>query len=114
MQNTRLNRLTDDAITRLTGWLQNPWRRISLVILGLLFGNFLATALATSAGQEAELDILAAAFLVILTEAISWFVYRRSDRQAGNKARSLFAETLNATKIGLSYGLVLEAFKLGS
>ncbi|MEO1145332.1 MAG: DUF565 domain-containing protein, partial [Cyanobacteria bacterium J06638_22] len=40
--------------------------------------------------------------------------YRRSDRQTVNKARSLFAETLNATKIGLSYGLVLEAFKLGS
>jgi len=114
MQNTRLNRLTDDLISRFTGWLQNPWRRISLVILGLLFGNFLATALATSAGQEAELDVLAAALLVLLTEVISWFVYRRSDRSVKGRARSLFSEILNATKIGLSYGLFLEAFKLGS
>lgn len=114
MQNTRLNRLTDDLISRFTGWLQNPWRRISLIILGLLFGNFLATAIATSAGQEAELDVLAAALLVGLTEFVSWFVYRLSARQPSNQARSLFSETLNATKIGLTYGLFLEAFKLGS
>ncbi len=114
MQNTRLNRLTDDLIARFTGWLLNPWRRISLVILSLLFGNFLATALATSAGQEAELDILAGAILVVLTEAVSWFVYRRGDRRPSGRAQTLFAEILNATKIGLSYGLFLEAFKLGS
>lgn len=96
-----------------------------MVALGFLLGNFLATALATSAGQQAELDILAGALLVSLTEGISWLFYRRSrtgqeplprspNAPRSRPARSLVAEILNATKIGLIYGLFIEAFKLGS
>lgn len=118
MQNTRLNRLLGDLTDQLSQWLRNPWRRISLVILGLLFGNFLATAFATSAGQAAELDVLAAATLVGFTELVSWFFYRRMRlglRSAEpNDPRSLFSDVLNAIKLGLTYGLFIEAFKLGS
>ncbi|MEG4022668.1 DUF565 domain-containing protein [Microcoleus sp. S13C4] len=110
MQNTRINRLIDVLGDRFGGWLSNPWRRISLLIISLLFGTFLGTAISTIAGQSADWDIIAAGLLVLLTEFANWLVYggRRS------AARSLWVEMLNALKIGLTYNLFVEAFKLGS
>lgn len=115
MQNTRLNTLVDSGLRRLEQWFQNPWRRVSLIVLSLLIGNFLATAIATTSGQQAELDILAGAILVGVSEFISWVYYRWPRRLPAERVqRSLFAEMLNAVKIGLLYGMFLEAFKLGS
>ncbi len=118
MQDTRLTRILNGSIGQLGGWLLNPWRRISLVVMGLLFGNFLATAIATTSGQNAESDVLAGIVLVGLTELVSWYVYRwsrRSELMPGSRAQPfLLAELLNSLKIGLTYGLFIEAFKLGS
>lgn len=110
MQNTRLNNLLDAVATQLRQWLFNPWRRLSVIIISLLFGNFLGTAISTTAGQAADWDIIAAGILVILTEISSRVFYSRSWRER----RSLWVESLNSLKIGLIYSLFLEAFKLGS
>ncbi|MCS6813879.1 MAG: DUF565 domain-containing protein [Cyanobacteria bacterium] len=107
MQNTRLNTLVDLAISRGKEWLQNPWRRLSLILIGLFFGFYIANAISTVSGQTAELDILGAALATGFTEIISWLVYR-----SGNKVP--LADVLNAFKVGLIYGYALEAFKLGS
>ncbi len=123
MQDTRLTRILNGSIGQLGGWLLNPWRRISLVVIGLLFGNFLATAIATISGQNAESDVVAAIIVVGLTELVSLYVYRRSRRSEtpggfetpGRRVQPfLLAELLNSLKIGLTYGLFMEAFKLGS
>ncbi len=110
MQNTRINRLIDLLGERFRVWLSNPWRRISLLVISLLFGTFLGTAISTIAGQSATWDIIVAGMLVLLTELANWLVYR-SPRPV---ARSLWVEMLNALKIGLTYNLFVEAFKLGS
>ena len=128
MQDTRLSRILNGSIGQLGGWLRNPWRRISLVGLGLLFGNFLATAVSTVSGQRAESDVIASIVVVGVTEAVSWYVYRRSQRpdfqrpdfKSSDRGQPPFGpapfvpELLNALKIGLTYGLFMEAFKLGS
>jgi hypothetical protein len=72
--------------------------------------SFLGTAVSTSAGQAANWDIIAAAILVMLTEIIDRIYYSRNPP----KGRALWVEALNALKIGLTYSLFLEAFKLGS
>ncbi|MEG4069317.1 DUF565 domain-containing protein [Microcoleus sp. B3-A4] len=110
MQNTRINRLIDVLGDRFRGWLSNPWRRISLLLISLLFGTFLGTAISTIAGQSADWDIIAAGLLVLLTELVNWLVYGGPRPAAG----SLWVEMLNALKIGLTYNLFVEAFKLGS
>ena len=110
MQNTRLNSLVDVASGRFGQWLSNPWRRISLLVISVLFGVFLGSAISTIAGQRANLDISVAAILVVLTEGISWVVYGANRRIAN----SLLIQILNALKIGLTYSLFVEAFKLGS
>ncbi len=110
MQNTRLNGLVAAISGQLGRWFFNPWRRLSLLIISLLFGFFLGTAVATTAGQSADWDVTGAAILVALCEVADWVYYRR----ARLIERSLWLEALNALKIGVTYSLFLEAFKLGS
>ncbi|MBN3887534.1 MAG: DUF565 domain-containing protein [Nostoc sp.] len=110
MQNTRLNNLFDAIATRLGQWFLNPWRRLSLLIISFLFGFFLGNAVSTTAGQQAQLDIVVAGFLVLLTEITSRIFYSRSFLSR----RSLLIDSLNLLKVGFTYSLFLEAFKLGS
>lgn len=123
MQNTRLNTLVEGSLQRLTQWLRNPWRRISMLIISLLFGNFLASAVSTIAGQRSEPDILAAAIVVGIAELISWLTYANSPRSLEtspsvnplkSSQRPLLVEALNGLKLGLLYGLSVQAFTLGS
>ena len=119
----------------------NPWRRLAVLVMSLLFGNFFATAISATAGQTAELDVLISAFLLLGVEFISWLYYRfqprrrtisvgqqdalsvpNAARSVGApgieigpvRARSTLIEALNAFKLGMVYGLFVEAFKLGS
>lgn len=110
MQNTRLNRLVGVISGQVGRWLLNPWRRISLIIISLLFGSFLALAISTIAGQRANLDVSVALIVSIFVEAINWLAYSSSSRFR----QSLWLENLNALKIGLIYGLCLLALTLGS
>lgn len=110
MQNTRLNNLLDTIARRLEQWFLNPWRRLSLLIISFLFGFFLGNVISTTAGQRAELDVLVAAVLVLLTEITSKIFYSRGFFSK----RSLLLESLNFLKVGLMYSLFVEAFKLGS
>lgn len=118
MQNTRLTTLVERSLDQLKLWLNNPWRRLSLIVIGLLFGNFAATVVATTTGQNADIDVLVSLILLAFTELTSWIVYgtRRLPIETNRVPRQtpLGIELLNAVKIGLVYGLFVEAFKLGS
>ena len=81
-----------------------------MLVISLLFGTFLGTAISTIAGQEASWDITVAFVILLLTEAISVLAYRNGFRQAN----PLWVESLNALKIGMTYSLFLLAFLLGS
>ncbi len=108
MQDTRLTRLLDGASDRLSRWLSNPWRKLSVQIISLLGGFFLGSATAAVAGQAARWDTTVAGILLIMTEVINWLIHR----YRGDKFLPL--EMLNYVKIGFVYCLFLEAFKLGS
>ncbi|MGB3789933.1 MAG: DUF565 domain-containing protein [Phormidesmis sp.] len=145
MQRTRLNTLVDQSVLQFRQWVFNPWRRLAVIVISLLFGNFFATAISATAGQAAKLDVTISAILVIIVEVISWIYYRYAPRrksvsrpvasptrlpaEAGVassvsvdvgldlgpvRSRSTLAECLNAFKLGMVYGLFVEAFKLGS
>jgi uncharacterized membrane protein (UPF0136 family) len=109
MQNTRINRFIDVLGEQFARWASNPWRRISLLVISLLFGNFLGTAISTIAGQAANWDIIVAGVLVLFTELVNRLVYSRRLVPG-----TLWLEMLNALKIGVTYNLFVEAFKLGS
>lgn len=90
--------------------MQNPWRRLSLLVISFFFGFFLASAISSAAGQEANQDVVVAAIMVGLTEAINRIIYSRNQQLKG----VLWAEVLNGLKIGVTYGFFVEAFKLNS
>lgn len=134
MQKTRLTVLLDVVSQQLSQSLRNPWRRISLILVSLLFGNFAASVVATITGQVASWDVLVAIVLICSCELVSWFVYRQRPVSSSNlnwarrlsektappalpepaPTRSSFLDVANAVKIGLIYGLFVEALKLGS
>ena len=117
MQRTRLNTLVDIIGARLELLFSNPWRRIALSFISILMGFFMGSAIVTTAGQDAVWDIPAAAVIFTFTELTSKFVYSRRNRQQAASLpvrRSLLVDVLNLFKVGLTYSLFLEAFKLGS
>jgi hypothetical protein len=116
MQRTRLNSLVDVAGTRIELLFSNPWRRVALSIISILFGFFMGSAIATTAGQDASWDVVGAAIILFFTELLSNFVYSRPRRNQTetNLRRPLLVDVVNLFKIGLIYSLFLEAFKLGS
>ncbi|MEM8637535.1 MAG: DUF565 domain-containing protein [Cyanobacteria bacterium P01_G01_bin.54] len=115
MQQTRLNRLLATASDRNLGWLQDSWpQRLLLILLSLFVGFFVASGIASTTGQIAIWDISATLAVVLVVELISrWFYAPRSIR-ADRPRRPLIVDLANAFKIGVTYGLFLEAFKLNS
>lgn len=110
MQRTRINTLFELLGERVQTFFTNPWRKVSLILISLLLGFFVGISLPTTVGQAAQWDVTMAASLLLFTEIINRFVYSRT-RQT---RRLLLLEVLNIFKIGLTYSLFLEAFKLGS
>ena len=86
--------------------------------MSLLLGTFLGSAIPSTAGQAAKLDLVGAGVLILFTETISWIVYGKSLQRGlsteNSTGRSLLTEVLNALKIGMTYSMFVEAFKLGS
>jgi hypothetical protein len=112
MQQTRLNTLLFLLAERIGDFFSNPWRRLSLTLICLLFGFFSASAVSTFSGQEAMWDVTVSLLILILSEAISIVVYGSNSKN--KKRQSLFWSCLNYFKLGVIYGLFLEALKLGS
>jgi uncharacterized membrane protein YoaK (UPF0700 family) len=110
MQNTRLSTTVDAVGEQLRRQFRNPWRRLAVMAISLLFGIYLGAVIASTAGQWAEVDAVIAAFAVAVTEAVSWLFYSRR----WNFRATLLGEATNALKIGVIYGLFLLSFFLGS
>jgi hypothetical protein len=70
MQNTRLNNLVNGALARFGRWFANPWRHLSLVLMSLLLGTFLGSAIPSTAGQAAKLDLVGAGVLILLPKRL--------------------------------------------
>ncbi|MFM7382154.1 MAG: DUF565 domain-containing protein [Microcystaceae cyanobacterium] len=111
MQRTRLNTLIETNSLRLTQFFRNPWRRVSLSIMSFLLGFFIGMAISTTAGQDAQWDVVGAGLIVLIVELVNRLVYRRSPK---SEPRSLWWDIINFFKVGVTYSLFLEAFKLGS
>lgn len=127
MQRTRLNVILDNNYRRFLFFFENPWRKITLLLLFLLLGNFLATVFPPAIGQTPTWDPVVALVIVLSTELFSFFYYKRGDRRppldtpaieqaatiAVNQKRFVF-DLLNALKIGLLYGITVSAINVGS
>ena len=79
----------------------------NIKLIGLLLGFFIATVLSTMPAQTGDSSIIAASFITTCNEILSRIVY-------SNKKRCIISPYINYIKIGVVYGLFVDAFKLGS
>ena len=110
MQNTRLTSLLSTTGRQINQALVNPWRRLAVLLIALLFGIYLGVAISAIAGQLAYWDISVAALVLILGELIGGLYHRNGL----NFRRNIAGEALFAMKLGVTYSLFLIAFMLGS
>ena len=86
--------------------------------IGFFTGFFFSSILDTTLGELNEWAIVGAALVVALLETISKFFYTLTYRVKKQFTRDLYfnnmAMVINNIKIGLIYGLIVDAFKLGS
>ncbi|WP_255110109.1 DUF565 domain-containing protein [Synechococcus sp. RedBA-s] len=107
-QQTRLHRQVVLVGDRLRQWAENPWRRLSLVLITGLGAFFFGGAVGMLTGALDYLDPLAALVCVLPIELSircrRLLLQRPQDR--------LTLQLVDAGRIGLLYGLLQEGFKL--
>ena len=89
---------------------------LSLYLLSLLLGFFISTALSTIPAQTGDWSIIASVIIVTNQEIISKVTYHKKTDlyRQNNKTIHTCFKYCNSVKIGILYGLFVDAFKLGS
>lgn len=89
---------------------------LSIQLLNILLGFFISTTLSTIPAQTGDWGIIAAAIIVTNQEIISKIVYRKQIYYFKNShlLPQTWLKYCNNIKIGILYGLFVDAFKLGS
>ncbi|MGB7563648.1 MAG: DUF565 domain-containing protein [Prochlorococcaceae cyanobacterium] len=93
---------------RLQEWAQNPWRRVSLLLIVLLSAFVCGNAVTTITGALDLLDPVGALVCVVFVELA--IRLRRPLLVEGGDL--LILQLLDMARIGLLYGLLMEGFKL--
>ncbi len=107
-QTTSLNQNLSNALIRLDEWVDNPWRRYSLLLIIFLIGFLLGSSVGMINGVLALMDPIGAFAIVIILELMVRL--RRFLRQSHGSNIAL--QILDSARIGLLYGLFMEGFKL--
>lgn len=107
-QQTRFQRRVAAAGAALERWATNPWRRVSLLLIVLLGSFAIGGGLGAITGALSQIDQIAALVCVVLLE-VAVRLRRPLLRRSGDH---LGLQLLDTSRIGLLYGLTLDAFKL--
>nr|YP_009297427.1 hypothetical protein Eryt_102 [Erythrotrichia carnea]AOM66770.1 hypothetical protein Eryt_102 [Erythrotrichia carnea] len=95
-----------------------PLGRLTSTLISLLIGFFLATVLATLPSQTGDWGVVAGGIAVYFDDKFEQFLQGSSNCFTFYNVRPFYLmsvlDTLNSIKIGIIYGLFVDAFKLGS
>ncbi len=106
-QQTRFQQRITQAGDRLEQWAQNPWRRLSLLLIILLGSFVVGSSIGAITGALALFDPVAALVCVLAIELAARLRRRLLTRPVG-----LRLQALDMARMGLLYGLLLDGFKL--
>ena len=107
IQSTNLQRKLLRFTEELDRWALNPWRKYSLLLIVLLSGFFIGTSIGMINGVLALMDPVGALFTVVILELMV-----RLRQNFYSKKNLIVLRILDVLRIGLLYGLFVEAFKL--
>ena len=108
MQKTRLNKFIASILIYLSPLIKNTWRKRSILLISLLAGFYLTNSLITYFLDIPINSIFLAVIIVLVMELAIRLMF------FNNKNLTIFKLVINNFRIGSTYALILEAFKLGS
>ena len=108
MQKTNYSRLINKTSSFLLDFLSSSWRTKSLSLISVLFGYFLFANFLTKFISEGKNELVMVPVIILFIELIIRF--RPNPRSKIFNVWSI----VDRVRIGASYAVILEAFKLGS
>ena len=109
MQKTKFRKFLDLLLTSLNPIISDSWSTRSLLLLSLLTGFYFTNSF-LSFLLDKSVNTIFLAILILLIMEISI----RTSLVSKNFKFSILILTINNLRIGSTYALILEAFKLGS
>ena len=108
MQKTKFSRINDQFNNLLFGFLSSSWKLKSINIISVLTGYFLFANFVTKFISEGRNELIMVPIIIIIIELI--IRIRPSSR---SRLFTLWS-IVDKVRIGATYAIILEAFKLGS
>ena len=108
MQETKFSRINDKFNNLLFGFLSSSWKSKSINLLSVLIGYFLFANFLTKFISEGKNELVMVPIIIGIAE----FIIRTRPSQKSNFF--IFWSIVDKLRIGSTYAIILEAFKLGS
>ena len=108
MQKTKFSRINDQLYNLLFSFLSSSWKSKSINIISVLTGYFLFANFVTKFISEGRNELIMVPIIIIMIEIII-----RIRPSADSSLFNLWS-IVDKVRIGATYAVILEAFKLGS
>ena len=108
MQKTKFSRINDQLNNLIFGFLSSSWRSKSINLISILTGYFLFANFITKFISEGKNELIMVPIIIIIIE----FVIRV--RPSPKSGFYYFWSIIDKIRIGATFAVILEAFKLGS
>ncbi len=109
MQNTKFKKFLNSIIGNLNPIIADSWSKRSLLLLSLLLGFYFTNSLISFLLDNSINTIFLALIILLIME-----IFIRSLLLSNISKLTLIIHSINNFRIGSTYALILEAFKLGS
>ena len=108
MQKTKFSKINDQLNNLLFGFLSSSWKSKSINIISVLTGYFLFANFVTKFISEGRNELIMVPIIILIIEIII--------RVKPSQSSSLYSiwSIVDKLRIGATYAVILEAFKLGS
>ena len=108
MQKTKFSKINDKFNNLLFGFLSSSWKSKSINIISILIGYFLFANFVTKFISEGKNELIMVPIIILFIELI--IRIRPSQESSFFNLWSI----IDKIRIGATYAVILEAFKLGS
>ena len=109
MQKTKFRKLVDTVIRAINPLIEDSWSKRSVLLLSLLLGFYFTNSILSFLLDKSINTILLAILILLIME-----ISIRTALLSNFTKLSIIIISINNFRIGSTYALILEAFKLGS
>ena len=109
MQKTKFRKFVDKVIRAINPFIADSWGKRSILLLSLLLGFYFTNSILSFLLDKSINTILLAILILLIME-----ISIRTTLLSNFTKLSIIIISINNFRIGSTYALILEAFKLGS